>query len=179
VEELGYELVRKQLFFNDSIHPRALDLQNPYWFVFNNAINLVDPFGEFSLGASITSHVICVGSCWLGFKSSNELRYLWQAWKDPSKLPRSIRRRFELTARKQLTGSRAKPTRKLIQKAVQEFGEKRLRGVFTKRLGKKMAQKIGPNIIPGLGQAISLALTAVDVGQLCYCEFLCALGRFH
>jgi RHS repeat-associated protein len=179
LEELGHEIVKGLPLFNSSIHPINQNLHNPYWFVFNNTINLFDLFGEAGFSSSIASNAICVGACWLGFKNSDGLRHFWQAWKDPSKLPRSVRRRFELEARKQLTGSRAKPTRELMQKAVRELGEKKLKSIFTKRLGKKVAEKIAPNLIPGIGQAISVALTAIDIGQLCYCEYLCVLGRFR
>ena len=146
---------------------------NLYRYVGNKVLISNDP-----LGKDAVTWGLCTASCYLGFSSSSDLKYLYYAWADPDKLPRKIRREFELEARKLLTGSRAKPTQEAILKEVRELAYKKLKWVLSTKAGAKIGKKLAPNIIPGLGQIVSAVLSAEDAYQICRCSYLCYMGYY-
>ena len=147
---------------------------NIYAFCFNNAIVSFDLLGE----QIPDVWGLCTLACYLGFKNSEELYYIYQAWSDPSKLPRSMRRAAEINVRKALTGSRKQVSDKVVRELIQKQAKNQLRKVAIKKLGAKAIKVFAPNVIPGIGQFVSILLGLQDVGSFCWCAFKCNTGRY-
>ncbi|HQI31975.1 MAG TPA: RHS repeat-associated core domain-containing protein [Verrucomicrobiota bacterium] len=146
---------------------------NLYEFCYGAPVVWADPDG---LAASDFS--LCVAACWLGFKSVAELTDTYWAWKDPSRLPRHVRRQIELEVRHELTGSWAKPTQEAIDELIKCRAKAKLRKEVTKRAALKGVKTLGPNIVPGVGSIISVAMNVQEAGKAAWCAFKCARGRF-
>ena len=93
-------------------------------------------------------------------------------------MPRSVRRAYELNARKVLTGSRKKVTDQAIKQQVMQRAKRQLRIVTLKKLGAKAAKILAPSAIP-LGQFVTVLLSLQDAGTFCWCAYKCTTGRFQ
>jgi hypothetical protein len=107
-----------------------------------------------------------------------ELTDTYWAWKDPSKLPRHVRRQLELEVRDELTGSRAKPTQEAIDQLVKCKAQKKLKMQVSRRAVLKVAKSFGPDTVPGLGNIIGALMKAHEAGKAAWCAFKCSTGRF-
>ena len=105
---------------------------------------------------------------------------MFYAWASPDKLPRDVRRAFELEARKQITGSRAASsvTSAEIQMAVKKLGYKKLRDRLSTKAAAKLAKVLAPNAVPTIGQVVSAIMAASELATVCDCFWKCGLKNF-
>ncbi len=136
-----------------------------------------DPVGFYDEeGLSAKSYGLCVAACYLGV-SAAEMATLF----DEDKMPRSLRRQYEKEIRKnykkklrQLTKRQQK---EFINDVVKRKAKKKAKKFLMKKVGIRLATKLAPNAIPGLGQVVSGVLMAGDIIKVGYCATVCARGE--
>ena len=149
-----------------------------YAFVSNASVMDNDVLGQFD-AKDVLSSGLCFVACYFGF-TVDEIRDLYYAWTAPEKLPRHVRRTFELEARKHITGSKSRSdvSSSEMQKAIKELGYKKLRNKLSGKAGGKALKALAPNAVPVIGQVVSMLMTASEVWSVCRCAWACSVSKF-